>query len=255
MAPPRKKKKPLRTADGRPEFRSPDQILRDAASDLSGDLPTKEKKLDLDAYFRSGEEHRVAHQLLKDNGILPQHLQDRKDAEDARSAAEAGLEQSVTRLSETTRDLPALAAVVTGFVGDVHAIDAAFPGMPTPLPPPPGSVSARDADDALDRLIDTVNAHNQVRLDALASYREGLERANAASDRYHKHVQATGQLVPVYPGAIRTDIDARLNAAADRLPGAIHPDSERIEAIRAEVRTRRSLRYRVRQALGLGTRT
>jgi hypothetical protein len=68
MGPPGKKK-PLRTADGRPEMRSPDQILKDAASDINKDLPNKGRKLDLDAYFRGGAADRVANRLLKDNGV------------------------------------------------------------------------------------------------------------------------------------------------------------------------------------------
>ena len=52
MGPP-KKKKPLRTTDGRPEMRSPDQILKEAAAGISADLPGMGKKLDLGTYFRS----------------------------------------------------------------------------------------------------------------------------------------------------------------------------------------------------------
>jgi hypothetical protein len=97
MKPPGKKKL-LRTPDGRPEMRNPDQILKDAAAEISKDLPTKGRKLDLDTYFRSGGEHRVAHRLLKDNGVLPQHLQDRKEAEQGLQLAEEGLQKDIDRL-------------------------------------------------------------------------------------------------------------------------------------------------------------
>ena len=51
-------------------MRSPDQILKDAASDISKDLPNKGRKLDLDTYFQGGAADRVANRLLKDNGVL-----------------------------------------------------------------------------------------------------------------------------------------------------------------------------------------
>ena len=70
-----------RRADGSPELKSIDDLLREAVpDDVVRILPGKVKPLDLDGYFRSGEEHRVANQLLKDNGILPPALQDRKEA-------------------------------------------------------------------------------------------------------------------------------------------------------------------------------
>ena len=96
MRPP-KKKRPLRKPDGRPEMRSPDQMLKDASESISNDLPTKNRKLDLDSYFRSGEADRVANRLLKDNGVLPQHLQDRKDAETLRTQAEETLSVAIDR--------------------------------------------------------------------------------------------------------------------------------------------------------------
>ena len=68
MSAPRKQR-PRRTSDGRPEMRTPDQILREASDSISRDLPSKGKRLDLDAYFRSGEEHRIANKILKDNGV------------------------------------------------------------------------------------------------------------------------------------------------------------------------------------------
>ena len=100
MSPP-KKKRPLRKSEGRPEMRNPNQILAEAASRISGDLPKKGKKLELNSYFRSGEGHRMANRILKDNGVIPQHLHDRKDAEEARAAAEAQLKSDLAQLSVT----------------------------------------------------------------------------------------------------------------------------------------------------------
>ena len=73
---------PRRQPDGRPEWRSVDEMLAQAiAGEDFATLPGKGQPLDLSAYFASGPEHRIAGKLLKDNAILPQTLQDRRDAE------------------------------------------------------------------------------------------------------------------------------------------------------------------------------
>ena len=76
-------------SDGRPEHRSIDEILRDAiAGGDFNDLPGRGRPLDLEDYFASGPEHRIAYRLLKDNQLLPDPLQDRKEAEELRQDAE-----------------------------------------------------------------------------------------------------------------------------------------------------------------------
>ena len=48
-------------SDGRPEHRSIDEILRDAiAGGDFNDLPGRGRPLDLEDYFASGPEHRMA---------------------------------------------------------------------------------------------------------------------------------------------------------------------------------------------------
>ena len=54
-----------RTPDGKPERRTPDEMLRDAVSD-NIDIPGKGKPLDLKAYFRPDAEHRMAGKILRD---------------------------------------------------------------------------------------------------------------------------------------------------------------------------------------------
>ena len=61
---------PLRRANGSPELRTPDDLLGEAAGDLE-QLPGKGKPLNLDTYFKVDAEHRVANQLLSDNGLIP----------------------------------------------------------------------------------------------------------------------------------------------------------------------------------------
>ncbi len=78
-----------RKPDGRPEYRSPDERLKNTISEEDwARLPGKGKRLDLREYFQSGEEHRLANKILRDNQILPQHLQDRKEIERIQDIAE-----------------------------------------------------------------------------------------------------------------------------------------------------------------------
>ena len=79
---------PRRQPDGRPEWRSVDELLAQAIADEDfAALPGKGQPLDLSAYFASGPEHRIAGKLLKDNAVLPQTLQDRRDAEQLHTQA------------------------------------------------------------------------------------------------------------------------------------------------------------------------
>ena len=86
---------PRRQPDGRPEWRSVDELLAQAiAGEDFATLPGKGQPLDLSAYFASGPEHRIAGKLLKDNAVLPQTLQDRRDAEQLRTQASQTLPRS-----------------------------------------------------------------------------------------------------------------------------------------------------------------
>ena len=71
---------PLRRANGSPELRTPDDLLGEAAGDLE-QLPGKGKPLNLDTYFKVDAEHRVANQLLSDNGLIPDQLRKRREIE------------------------------------------------------------------------------------------------------------------------------------------------------------------------------
>ena len=76
-------KAPLRRqAKGKIAFRRVDEMLEEALKeDNFAVLLSRGKPLDLKKYFASGPEHRVALNLLKDNQVLPQSLQERKEAE------------------------------------------------------------------------------------------------------------------------------------------------------------------------------
>lgn len=97
------------TPDGKPEMRTPDEMLRDAVSGQNfDDLPGKGKPIDLDEYFRPGEENRMAGKILRDNKVLPPQLQERKDAEAHLLEAEEELQKAteqITPLQEAIRPL------------------------------------------------------------------------------------------------------------------------------------------------------
>jgi hypothetical protein len=248
--PPPKKKKPLRTPDGRPEFRNPDQILRDAASEISADLPSRSRKLDLDAYFRSGEEHRVSTRLLRDNGVLPQHLQDRKDAEDARTAAERSLEAQIEKLKELATEMNRLLMQLSGSHAAAGVLDAPEDADgETPAQAPDSSVSEA----LLDELVARLAQFDRCQMDALAHYRDQLTAANEATDRYSKHVAATGRLLPIYPTDARIDVEKRLSHAQTRMPPRPAVRIEDVTTIRSAIRSSRSMKNRLLTLLGMGT--
>lgn len=71
-----------RRPDGTLETRSLDDMLAEAAQDdVVQRLPGKGQPLDLHGYRHADPETRVANRLLRDNKVLPQPLQDRRDAE------------------------------------------------------------------------------------------------------------------------------------------------------------------------------
>ncbi len=200
-----------------------DDLLRDAAaSDNFKDLPGKGRPLDLNAYFAAGEEHRVTHRLLKDNNILPQHLQDRKDAED---------------LERASREL--FAREKEGF-GQLHAeirqvaqtLMAAFPDRQTLLQglgltdwpfdfPDPAAASTTD----LSRLLQ--QAHRLRRLTARYNRRAGafisryldlLQEAQERVGRYKKQIIATGRLFTGFTSPPSIDIPAREQEIREAIP-------------------------------------
>jgi hypothetical protein len=62
----------------------------------------------------------VAHRLLKDNGVLPQHLHDRKEAETQRKKAEQVLDEDAKRLFKASEDISADVSILAGSLGKRH---------------------------------------------------------------------------------------------------------------------------------------
>lgn len=114
----------LRKPDGTPEMRSLDDMLKEAVDDETlRNLPGVGKPLNLKDYFSVGAESRMANKILKDNQVLPQHLQERKDAEDQQRQAFALIEQAKSELSALKADIDA----------EAHAITTPFPNRETCL--------------------------------------------------------------------------------------------------------------------------
>jgi hypothetical protein len=135
----------LRRADGRPEPRSIDQIIKDAidAEELEK-LPGWGRPIDLEDYFSSGPDQRAANKLLKDNRVLPQSLQDRKDAEQLSLTAEKQLAQADNLLMQRRVTIDRAATAFAALFRDhaeANAILApcswpAFSPAPCALAPP-----------------------------------------------------------------------------------------------------------------------
>ena len=107
-------------------------------------LPGRGKPLDLKKYFASGPEHRVALKLLKDNQVLPQSLQERKEAGQLTLAARAYIDRERENLAVLYSGIPQTATRITKVFPNRHSLldllsmDALPPYLPEPaatLPP------------------------------------------------------------------------------------------------------------------------
>lgn len=184
---------PRRQPDGRPEWRSVDELLAQAIADEDfATLPGKGQPLDLSAYFASGPEHRIASKLLKDNKVLPQTLQDHRDAEQLCTQASQTLATQKEHLSMLKTKICAQAPALCRFFPD-HPTALAALGLPTwpdyfsepegaPLP------ARRALLDGARRLAELVAAYNRRIEVAIAEYLDSLRQANACVERLNQQV-------------------------------------------------------------------
>ena len=184
---------PRRKPDGRPEWRSVDELLAQAiAGEDFAALPGKGQPLDLSAYFASGPEHRIASKLLKDNAVLPQTLQDRRDAEQLRTQASQTLATQKEHLSALKTKICAQAPALYRFFPD-HPTALTVLGLPTwpdyfsepenaPLP------ARRALLDGARRLAELVAAYNRRIEVAIAEYLDSMRQANACVERLNQQV-------------------------------------------------------------------
>ncbi|MSS71440.1 MAG: DUF1992 domain-containing protein [Candidatus Latescibacteria bacterium] len=217
-----KKPKFLRS-DGRPEPRSVDDILRDAAARGEFDrLPGKGQPLDLEDYFASGPEHRVANKILKDNQVLPQPLQDRKEAEALQQTARDLLVREGQALQETREEIRQASLPLFG----------CFPDRPTAVsclgldvwptcfaepvagPKPDTRQVVRQAEH-LRRL---VARHNGRVASILARYLDLLEQANVSIRRLNEQIAFKGNLRAGFQMMPLCDLAAREQEARAQFP-------------------------------------
>ena len=198
-------KAPLRRqAKGKIEFRSVDEMLEeDLKEDNLAALPGWGKPLDLKKYFASGPEHRVAHKLLIDNQVLPQSLQERKEAEQLTLAARAYIDREREHLAVLYAGISQTAARVTQVFPDRRSLldllsmDALPPYLPEPaaaLPPSPQQLLR----DAL-HLQQKIPAYNRRLEIVISHYIHWLEQANNCISRLYTQVACSRNLSPHLP--------------------------------------------------------
>jgi hypothetical protein len=184
---------PRRQPDGRPEWRSVDELLAQAiAGEDFATLPGKGQPLDLSAYFASGPEHRIAGKLLKDNAVLPQTLQDRRDAEQLYTQASQTLATQKEYLSALKTKIRAQAPALCRFFPDRPTALAAL-GLsiwPEYFSEPEGAplLARRTLLDNAKRLAELVAAYNRRIEVAIAEYLDSLRQANACVERLNQQV-------------------------------------------------------------------
>lgn len=128
-----------RRADGSLEHRTVDQIMADAlAEEDFKKLPGRGKPLDLEGYATADPTQRVANKLLKDNKVIPQPLQDRKEAEDFNRAADALFAREEPTLIQLHQKALEAAKPVLSRLGDQQTVLhlLAWSSLPQILPQP-----------------------------------------------------------------------------------------------------------------------
>lgn len=234
------KKKPLRRPDGKPETRTPDELLADAvASEDLTNLPGAGKPVDLEGYFASGAEHRIANRILRDNQVLPQPLQERRDAENLQAEAEAYLDQQRPQLHAFYEKIQSATAVLCAPFPSravlLQVLD--FPEWPdyfsepiaTPLPSLRGWLQQTQV---LDKDVASYNRRIEI---STAHYMDLLNKANSCIDRLNKQVLFSRHLTP--------DLQLRPIKTEER-EAAIRDESPRIKLLPADLNQRLEAYYR-----------
>ncbi len=190
--------------------RTPDEMLRDAVSDDT-DIPGKGKPLDLKAYFRPDAEHRMAGKILRDNNVLPAHLQERKDAEEYLKNAEEHLRRATEKIVPLQKAIRPLAQTLIRTFSDdkemckalgLNALSKNF--HPNPETPPASDLLATIS--TFDQLCKQYNA--QVR-NLTYRYLENLRLAHENIEASKKRQLVNRSLLPTYAPIAKIDIEAQ----------------------------------------------
>ena len=191
--------KPRRKSDGSLESRSIDEMLAHAVnSEEFARLPGKGKPVDLGYYFASGPEHRVAGKILKDNAVLPQPLQDRRDVEQLRGEAAENLAQQSAALAALKEHITDQGPALSHYFADRAALikRLELSTWPTYLPEPIGKplparrpFVARAL--ALATMVVDYNRRTEI---AVSQYLKPLRRANELVTRLNEGVASSRHL-------------------------------------------------------------
>lgn len=196
-------KKPLlRTPDGKRQIRSVDDMLKEAVSDETlVNLPGKGKPLNLKSYFAPGEEFRAAGQILKENNVLPPHLQERKDAEELIQTAQA-------LFADSKEQIPQLRAEV---IKELENLVSIFPDQatcqthlglehwPQDYPAPTNTqVPIKKLIEAIPHITQQINRYNARINNTIYRYLSHLKKAQENIENYHKRQLLNTTLSPTY---------------------------------------------------------
>lgn len=208
-----------RTPDGEPERRTPDEMLRDAVSDDT-DIPGKGKPLDLKAYFRPDAEHRMAGKIMRDNNVLPAHLQERKDAEEHLKKADEHLRRATKKIAPLQKAiLPLAQTLIRTFSDDKKMCEAlglnALPEKFHPNSETPPASDLLKTISTFDQLCRQYNAHVR---DLTYRYLENLRLAHENIEASKKRQLVNRSLLPTYAPSVKVDIEAQREYIQKRFP-------------------------------------
>jgi hypothetical protein len=223
------KKNVRRRPGGEPEPRGLDELLAQVAREQDiKDLPGFGKPIDLESYFKGGEEKRVSNQLLKDNNILPQHLQYRKDAENLRIEAERLLQRESEDLRQA---VAAIEPIAQEFASSFPSLDStieflSWRGWPFRHASGDRSSNPQTAVAVSIRFKEMVDRYNRKLNYLIDNYTNLLERANEAESNYRNQVAITGRLFND-PGSVKNrDHKSLIAAVQSEFPQYPAPPSD-----------------------------
>lgn len=213
----------FRTPDGRPELRGVDDILRDAIARGDFDhLPGKGRPLDLDDYFADNPEHRIVNKLLKDNNVLPQPLQDRKEAEALLQAARRLFAREAQALWGVQEEVRRASAPLSACFPDRQTAAGCF-GLeawplcfaePAPAPRPDLRRVVRQAE----HLRSLAAQYNRRVEGFIGRYADLLEQANRCIRRHNDRLALTGGLRAGFQMMVLCDVAGRVREAQAQFP-------------------------------------
>ena len=179
-------------------------MLRDAVTeDKIRHLPGWGKPIDLGDYFSTSEEYRQAMKILKDNRVLPQELQDLKQAEAALHRADMLRAEELESLKTMRWEIDAAAGCVVGVFAsrDDAAAALGLSAWPEYFPDPSvisraGPARIHHETAALGVRVKRYNARvNRL----IHRYLDLLREARAATERYRNQSMVTRGLLAYSP--------------------------------------------------------